>query len=132
MFKLVICFVITDLYQLSELVGELYNRNHSWVLWYYGLRIRSSLELLDDILSDGLQTLRHLGQRVGFVYQWNMDEQTPALGGVERLVVDKVTEIPPGILRQGGLQSQPPALLRHLLTELQEVQTAGELGLAGG
>ena len=90
------------------------------------------MELLDDILSDGLQTLCHLWQRVGLVYEWNMDEQTLALGGVQRLVVDKVTEIPSGILRRGGLQSNLQALLRHRLAEVHQVQAAGELGRLAG
>ena len=92
---------------------------------------RSSPELFNDILSDGLQTFRHLGQRVRFVHERNMNEQTLPLGGVERLVVDKVTEILPSILGQDCLQSHLPALLRHLLTELHQVKTGGELGLTG-
>ena len=93
---------------------------------------RSSPELFNDILSDGLQTFRHLGQRVRFVHERNVNEQTFSLGSVKGFVVDKVTEISPGILRHHSLQSNLLALLRHLLTELLQVEAGGELGLLTG
>ena len=87
----------------------------------------STLQLLDDVLDDELEADRHLVHGVRLANHGDVDKQALAACSVERLEVDEVTEILPGILRHFRLHALLPGLETDLVGEILEVQAGGEL-----